>query len=215
MKNTFSNRIAIVTLGVVCFFIGCSMSADMGKHKGHNPPPIVAAVKHLISGAFSSSHIVPAGTGHLIASDEDNDGVVFAQAPTPLAQSFDAICNNGLDFSLVPAGNFVPIPLSKAGVSECISFASQIQGGGKRIHDTALLNTLVVDITLDDGSELTCEDRINTQSVVDGSVVQAYFIPSTGQTIIANGTLATTLACSVVIPQGRTVKQLEAQWTKG
>lgn len=204
-------------ISVVCTSIMGLIMACSGSHLQLPliPTPPDPTVAHFTTGARSNSHIqVKQENGSpLLAS-------LLMQAtptptPVPLSQSFDALCVNQLDFSLVPAGDVIPIAISKAGESTCDQFiSSPAPTLGKKVHDGGTVANLIVDVTLDDASIVSCEDRVDTSNVTDGQLVQAYFEPDIAKTSVAiNGTLSP-VSCAVTIPQARTVAQIEAQWTK-
>lgn len=213
LKQNFKQNLAI---SAVCTAMGLIMACS-GSHfqLPQIPPPDATTFAHIATGATSSSHIQvkQENASPLLAS-------LLVQAtptptPVPLSQSFDAVCTNQLDFSVVPVGSVIPIAISKAGESTCNQFISSPPPTlGKKVHDGGTVANLIVDVTLDDNSITSCENRTDTANVTDGELVQAYYEPDVAKTAVAiNGTL-TTVSCSVTIPQGRTVGQIEAQWTK-
>lgn len=210
-KNSL--RESVICTFVFALTLTIGLIACGGKAKINLPgiPPIGSTLSHLlISGPQSSSHIQPNNGNKVVASS-----LAFFQVSTPtLSQTFDALCTFSVNTTTIPVGSFVPIPIHRNG-GDCNHFQAALEPkSGAIVHDAGTVTTIVVDANLSDGSSPFCKLLTGTDTVADLDRLQPYLDPNTGQVFIGDGTTKLGTSCTITIPAGTSVQDIEVQWVK-
>ena len=218
-----------VVVFAVGYFFACSNRP--GTTKIPNPSPAVSG--RMLMSTVRGNAIFPTNTGNqpvlasIFGAASPHPDATIAN-PSVLAQSFESVCSAwGPGQSLHAAfGNagLVSLNFGAAGIgpgnlcaeNPITSVGADENGSptGFPIILSGTINDLAVYGILVSGNKFRCLDTNNTAQLQDNAFVRAYYDLAHDAIVMGSGTTQLAVTCSITVPPGDDVAQVQVQWIK-
>lgn len=233
MSKTSKDTLTYSLVFALGYFVACSSTNTT---RGNvNPPPSTSG--RMLNSTVRNTAIFPTNTGTqpVLASIFGIGSRVHADAtiadPSQLAQSFESVCSgwgSGSNSQSIHAAygksGLVSLNFGSAGIGPgdlceegpIASVGADENGNptGFPIILSGTINSLAVYGLFVSGNRFRCLDTTDTNSLQDNSSVRAYYDLAHDAIVMGSGTTQLSVTCSVSVPAGDDVAQIQVQWIK-